>query len=315
VRRHDFAALGVPRGEEPADVAVTGSDVWVLFRPARLLRLGRQGERRVDMLVGGDSERWHQIAADPLDGSIWLVSDQTLALRHVRQDWTSETVKLQKKVIGEGGYYRVAVARDAIYAMPLSASHGIWRLARDGRLLGTAFPSPPPPEEPPGDPAPADPGVPMAVGFRLVQDPQGRVLFWHGKEDKGYAADAEGNWTEVHELDWLGSVEAYSRLVKGVDVGTSQEQWYSGSFAQDLVYWKGRPFLLGSHEIGALGGGSTRVLVLPRAEGGTREVIETCGTGRFDDSIVDAATDAEGFAALTWRSVLVGSFASAPNLP
>src|SRR3954468_23695469 len=55
----DFAQLGVPSGERPIGVAVTGKSILVLFAPARLMRIVRLGDKiDVEMTIGHGDEQW-----------------------------------------------------------------------------------------------------------------------------------------------------------------------------------------------------------------------------------------------------------------
>jgi streptogramin lyase len=73
-----FRAMGVPNGERPLDVAVANGHIYVLFEPARFLRLtpGEAGKLQADMRVGEPDEKWQAMDVDPTDGSVWLASEK-----------------------------------------------------------------------------------------------------------------------------------------------------------------------------------------------------------------------------------------------
>ncbi len=63
-----FTSLGVPEEERAIDLASTEDHDFVLFAPARLLRLSREaGQVKVEMVLGATGSHWKAIALDPLD--------------------------------------------------------------------------------------------------------------------------------------------------------------------------------------------------------------------------------------------------------
>jgi streptogramin lyase len=83
-----LSTLGVPEGEQPIDVAVGAEHVWVLFKPTRLLRIPRAGGAvRAEMRLGKEGEVWSTMDVDPVDGSIWVSSTESFALKRVSPDW------------------------------------------------------------------------------------------------------------------------------------------------------------------------------------------------------------------------------------
>ena len=45
-----------------------------------------------------------------------------------------------QRVAGEGGFDGIRVTRDAIYASPVCAKEAVWRLDRQGKVIGSEFP-------------------------------------------------------------------------------------------------------------------------------------------------------------------------------
>jgi hypothetical protein len=155
-----FTELGVPGEETPVDVAIAEPYVYVLFQPARLLRLKlpSQGEGglQVQMQLGRD-EIWSSMDVDPRDGSLWIAGNH-FVLRHFTPQGGASTVPLQR-VAGDGGFNRLMVAADAIYAAPVCAEDGLWRIDRQGKILSSTFPY-----DPGQDAAGAlEPGAPRAL--------------------------------------------------------------------------------------------------------------------------------------------------------
>jgi hypothetical protein len=317
-----FDQLGVPAGERPVDVAVTDKYIWVLFEPARLLRIVRKGEKiDVEMTVGHGDERWSGLAVDPADDSVWVTSDKKLAFVHIFPDWKSKTLPLQK-VVGEGGFRELLVADDALYARPTSAEKLIWRIDRTGKVLDTAFDS--------KEPSAAS----LAVGqvhdyqsleVRLLRDGLGHVLVWDAGAGKVFQADGKGGWTERDDIHWFDH-DRGRMTVRGVNIGGKDELWYmAGEGRGQLFYWKGRPVFLGPYGWGERsasgqifyvpGGGNVATSgdaahpVHPADD--VAQYLEVCH-GNFLSRV---ASNATSYAAITDKAVLFGDFVDAPDLP
>jgi len=310
-----FEELGVPQGEFPQGLALSGDTTYVLFRPGRLMRLTRkEGKLQAQMALSKPGETWSSMDVDPVDGSLWLVSERDLALRNIASDWKTKTVKLQK-VEGDGGFSRVLAAPDALYVTPTIAEKGVWRISRDGKVLGTEFPMAlPKADEPASDPDSAEPMSAeelLALPIRLERDEAGRIFAWDPKRQTVHQVDADGHWTPVENAP-VAKVSFSlpgSSVVKGIDVGGENEQWYLAGLPRELFYWKGRPVILGSSTSNRLGKSDTLLLV-PETTG-VREMIESC----YGASILDVATGPDRYAAYTWNAIIFGDFAGAPDLP
>jgi len=310
-----FEELGVPHGEAPQGVVLSGDTTYVLFRPGRLMRLTRkEGKIQAQMALSKPGETWSAMDVDPVDGSLWLVSVRDLALRNISSDWKTKTVKLQK-VEGDGGFLRVLAAPDALYVTPTVAEKGVWRISRDGKVLGTEFPRA---ERKADSQEPElDPSEPMRtedllfLPIRLERDETGRIFAWDPKRQTVHQVDAEGHWTPVEDapVTKVSFSLPGTSVVKGIDVGGQDEQWYLAGLPRELFYWKGHPVILGSSTSNRLGKNDTLLLV-PKADG-VHEVMETC----YGASIVGVATTPERYAAYTWNAIIFGDFAGAPDLP
>src|SRR6266849_4862275 len=91
-----FDQLGVPGDEVSVDVALSGSNVWLLF-PHRLVRIGRGVEHvEVRMQLGPPDEEWAKLDLDPLDQSVWVASQSRPVLFKVDSDGHMTTVKLPR---------------------------------------------------------------------------------------------------------------------------------------------------------------------------------------------------------------------------
>jgi hypothetical protein len=305
-----FADIGVPEGERALAVAVQGDNAYVLFRPGRLVRLTRrEGRAQVEMSLAPPGEKWTSMAVDPTDGSLWISSDH-FALRRFDRDWNAKGVQL-KRVVGTGGFASFLVAPDAIYARPFCAEDGIWRIDREGNILSSAFPAPPP--DPATQDRPMNPDELRCSPVRLERDPEGRIVVWNPVTRTLHQADAQGTWTEVPP-SFFAAVrqgEGLGSVVKGRGVGSAEEQWYLKGDAGDLFYWKGRPIFFGGLAMRSRGGHNT-VLLVPREDGsGFEELVESC----YKLPIFDVATDGPRYAAITDQVVVFGDFATAPDLP
>jgi hypothetical protein len=291
-----FTSLGVPEDEHPADLLSTDDYDYVLFEPARLLRLSREaGKVKVEMVLGQVGTHWKAIALDPVDGSVWVGTDEFTLVR-VSPSLRQTKVPLQR-VTGTGGFVRLVVARDAIYAAPACAAEAVWRIDRAGKILGSAFLVMRDPDQP-------LPSSMVCSNVRLDRDPEGHVVAWDSQ--KLHRAD-QGVWSEVDSGVFASLPD--SRVLKGVDVGTANEQWYFNG-AAGLFLWKGQPVFLGSPTIHNLGKGSDTILLVPRA-GQAHELIESC----FGASVLRVASTPSRYAALIRKGIILGDFATAPDLP
>jgi hypothetical protein len=303
-----FADLGVPADERAVAVAVAGRDIWVLFEPARLLRLRRAaGGPTVQMAVGGGEGGWTSLDVDPQDGSVWVASDRSLALlRFSPVDLQAATVKLAR-VEGPGGFHRILAGEDALYVEPTAAEQRVWRLDRSGKVLGTFFASPVPP---PAGGEPVDIQKHWGRCLSLEKDPSGKILALDACSGRALEADGRGGWAERRDLTWVGQLPSPTppHTVKGTDVGTAAERWQVGFGTGHLFYWKGRPLVLGPPAIG----GKDIAAVVYVADRPGEKILETC-MGRY--LMFEVAASAESFAAISQRAMVYGDLAAAPDAP
>jgi hypothetical protein len=305
-----FDQLGVPKGEEAVAVALGKDAAYVLFRPARLLRVTRkEGKIEAEMALGKPGETWTAMDVDPLDGSVWLSSDQ-LSLLRISPEWKTRVVKIQKAQ-GAGGFQRLRVAPDAIYAKPFCAETAVWRIDRDGKVLGTSFPVPP---SKVGADEPRKLDELGCSVVRLERGADGRILAWDPQQGTLQQADGKGAWTAADPAD-AGRFKAVldaspdQTVVKGVAVGRRDEAWFIKSGPRELFWWKGRPAFLGALTIRNRGGNDTLLLV-PQGEK-MKEVVENC----YGAPIVAITTTPTQYAAITYAAIILGDFATAPDLP
>jgi hypothetical protein len=292
-----FVSLGVPESERALDLITTDDYDYVLFAPARLMRLSRlQGQVKVEMVWGGKGESWKALALDPLDGSIWVATEEFVLVR-VSPSLQVTRVPLQR-VAGSGGFVHLVVARDAIYAAPTCADDGVWRIDRAGKILSSAFPSVHDPNQPEWLSM-------LCSRVRLDRDPEGNVVVWDWKERRLHRVDERGVWSPAADDGLFASLPAPA--LKGVDVGSRNEQWYF-SGAAGLFLWKGKPVFLGAGTIRTRG--AATVLLVPAA-GGARELIENC----HGASLSRVAATANRYAALIGTGIVLGDMATAPDLP
>jgi hypothetical protein len=309
-----FDQMGVPKEERPRAVALHGEMAYVLFEPGRIARITRkEGKAQLEMSLAPPGETWTAMTVDPADGSVWVSSDH-FVLRRFDRDWNARQVKI-KRVEGTGGFQTLAVAPDAIYAEPFCAEDGIWRIDREGNILSSAFPVPPPDPNEEDQPAAMDELSVRCSPVRLERDPEGRIVVWDQVRRTLYQPDGQGTWTEVPPTFFAAlqpPSEGQGAVVKGADIGGAQEQWYLKGPAQDLFYWKGRPVFFGGTTMRSRDIGRNTILLLPREDAsGFDELIESC----YNLAIYDVATDGPNYAAITDQVVVFGDFATAPNLP
>jgi len=308
-----FADLGVTGREQPIGVALGKEAAYVLFRPARLLRVTRkEGKIQAETALGRPGESWTALDVDPLDDSVWVATDQLTLLR-ISPAWKSRSVKIQTKVEGTGSFQRLRVAPDAIYAAPSCAEAAVWRIDRDGKVLGTAFSDSP--VKLAGDSEPLQPGELRCSFVRLERGASGEVLAWDAQKKTLQQADGQGAWTAadpVHAGFFKAVEDAQPTMTvaKGMAVGKRDEAWYvTTGFMGDLFWWKGKPAFLGPFTALSAGGANTLLLV-PRGDG-MREIVESC----YGAMIVAIATTPTQYAAVTWDALILGDFATAPDLP
>ncbi len=299
-----FETMGIPSDERPVEVALDSTYAYLLF-PARIVRLPLEGDQvEPEMALNRGKELWISLDLDPVDGSVWIATDQ-FVLRHITPGWQSEKVEI-RKVGGDGGFDGIRVARDAIYATPVCAQDAVWRLDRQGNILGSAFPVA---ERPAPDPdEPVDSSELSCSKVRLERDAGGGVFAWDYGRHKVFQVDGQGAWTES-DAGVLKEVSIHPTTARGADVGTGTEQWYVSGIVRGLFHWKGRPVFLGNFA-GRPSGGLDTVLVVP-GPGSPRDALEVCG----GDIIVSAATTAEHYAAVTDKALILGGMAGAPDLP
>jgi hypothetical protein len=308
-----FADLGVTKGEEPIAVALSKDATYVLFRPARLLRVThKDGKIQAETALGKEGESWTALDVDPLDGSAWVATDHLTLLR-ISPEWKSKVVKIQSKVEGTGSFRRLRIMPDAIYAAPSCAEAAVWRLDRDGKVLGTAFSNSQVPL--PADSEPLQLGEMRCSFVRLERGANGEVLAWDAQKKTLQQADAQGVWTAADPANagFFKAVEDAQpnmTVAKGMAIGKRDEAWYVNiGFVGDLFWWKGKPVLLGPVTARSAGGRDTLLLV-PNGDG-MKEVLENC----YGAHILAVTNTPTQYAAVTWDAIILGDFATAPDLP
>jgi len=295
-----FSQLQLPASERPVDVALTADHVWVLFQPARLLRFDRTGgkELRVKPHLGRPGEIWTGLAADPVDGAIW-VATRDFGFLQVTPDLEVRRVQLQRDVIGRSGLKNLLAAPDALYLEPFCGEYGVWRIDREGKVLGKEF------RADQGGVEEVDPATMNCAAVSLVRAPDGGLLAWERKAKKHFRVDHEGVWSEVGDEPLGAFPGCVSEQLHAQD--PAGEFWYAAGFADCAFSWKGRPvFLLSSFDM--LLRRPQTLFALP---GGETRYTESCSGSQ----LLDVATDGAGYAGLLKHGLVFGSFATAPDLP
>jgi hypothetical protein len=309
-----FDKVGVPADERPIDVALTRGATWVLFDSGRVLQFQRGGGDHLDLRVRLLPVKVEvgAMAVDPLDGSVWVVSQSSVDLYRIGVDGRLSTVKLQRKVEGAGGYSGLLVARDAIYAQPTCSGSAVWRLDRAGKVLGTAFEAPPKSADEEAQVyAAGNLARDACYSVRLERDDQGRILAWDRRKRTVSTVDGEGRWIPSESRLFAHFQETgHDTALVVLDAGQTSEQWYFQGVSGNLFYWKGRPVFVGNFTAKERARGSDTILYLPEAES-AREVLMTCN----GFAVRRVAADGTGYAAVTDRFLILGEVASAPDLP
>jgi hypothetical protein len=257
------------------------------------------------MKAGPPGEVWTGIDADPVDGSIWVVS-QDFVFHSISPDLQMTTVRLQREVRGKSGFARLLVAPDALYAAPICGDYGVWRIDRHGKVLGTDFPVEHRPDEV------LDPDTMPCAYARIERDKDGRVLA-RDKGGKVFRAEPSGAWTPV-ENELLRAVP--ERVVRPSHFGKQGrpgEYYYAAGYLDSLFFWKGKPvFFAPANSEGVQLGVINATFLLDAPVGQERQKLPA----RCDkELLVDVATDAQGYAGITLQHLFFGDFANAPDLP
>lgn len=283
--------LGVPADSRPVDVALSQDKVTVLLRPARVVSFGRENLQAVDMIVGQEGDSWRAIDRDPTDGSLWIVSEENVDLLRVSE--TGErTLVAGPKVEGRGGFYQIRISTDAIYTTPTGAANAVWRLSREGKLLGQAFPQPKEEEH-----SSAIPGADVRWGiegssgdFLLARDFGGNVVGLDRWTGQLYRANADGNWVSLPDR-FPGRSPSRATSLHGEAVGTPSESWSFTGVMNSLLFLPEGPAVLGSPSFGLHSAGGTIARIKKRR---VETAIEDCAGW-----LVVGASDFSGFAAVS----------------
>lgn len=302
-----FDKMGVPSEHWAADVALTQESVWVLFAQGRLLKLSRGGDSvsvQTHGLPGGRG--WSRLAVDPVDESVWAVSQDHFDLYRVSALGQVSVVKLQRKIEGTGGFYSLVVGRDAIYAQPTCADTAVWRIDRSGKVLGTAFEAPKREDYAAGEAVGEGPQKRWGcANVYMEKDAEGRILVWDDEQKATYQVDDQGSWTPS-DSRLFTPLRDPSPAVVG-----AAEEWYFMDVVGDLFFWKGQPVFLGSLTARKQQLRNDLTILLLPEEGGFREVVMACN----GFPIHHAVTDATGYAAIARGFLILGEMAGGPDLP
>jgi hypothetical protein len=305
-----FDKMGVPVEERAADVALTRGSAWVLFTQGRLVQLSRGGDTlsvKTQMLPGG--KRWNRLAVDPVDDSLWAVSQDLFDLYRISPQGQVSVIKLQRKIEGTGGFYNLVVGREAIYAQPICADTAVWRIDRAGKVLGTAFEASEQTEA-----VRTTEGAEARRGCAnvfLEKDAEGHILVWDEVQKATQQVDEEGNWTpsDSRLLTQLGESSPAVSVLGEMREGKT-DQWAFTDVVGDLFFWKGRPVFLKGWSSKERRSGDYTVLLLP-GDGEAREVLMSCN----GFPLRHVVTDATGYAAISDGALIFGEMAGAPDLP
>jgi len=292
------AQLAAGPRNRPFDVVVTAGSVWVLAEPARLLRVARADGSVETVAAGAPEEVWTAMDADPRDGSIWIAAPG-IGFVHVAPDLTATRIRLQHAVEGKSAYVRrLVVATDSLYVQPFCSDRGVWRVGRDGKPLGTAFPAPQTDPRATADTMDCSP-------LRLERGPGGRILAYDPPRRALFALAPGGEWRPAPG-DLFAGIPAPPAYAFAYGASTGDR--HAVTFGR-LVDWKGRPVFLGHPGEMPI----REMAFFPLGEGGV-EAARPASCGGVP--VRSLATGAGGYAALLADDTLLyGELADAPELP
>lgn len=278
----------MPVTSVPVDAALGNGTVTVLFEPSRVVVFSIEAaDRRVTMIVGDPSDTWRAIDRDPVDGSLWIASDQTVSLVRIGPDGQRSLVK-GPAVSGQGGFTGIRLDREALYATPTSAADLVWRLSRDGRVLGRSFTKASADE----DAVHLGSTTRNRSAITLGRDPRGQVLALERMTGKLFRADPEGQFVPTG-AQFPTASDSSHRTVQGESVGSSNEVWYVGGGASDLFFIGDSPATLGPSATGVHAWGE--IVFRLTSETTVASGLETCAAGGLREVVSDGTT----FVALT----------------
>jgi hypothetical protein len=231
LRKIPFPAMGIPLYTSLLDMALTPDRVWLLVDQHHIVEVGRNPDKPTfRTIVGKDDATWDALDVDPVDGSLWIVSFLRLELIHLIPDGKSTIVRIPR-LEGEGGFREVMVDEEAVYVVPTCAEHALWKVARDGKLLGQAF-------QREGEKVPLtlreeftpEEGQGSVVGcvpVALARDLSGRITVFDGPSRAFYRQEA-GEWKPLLEIP---DPELPAGGVRVDKPGTEEAIWspFSGS--------------------------------------------------------------------------------------
>lgn len=279
-------AFGVPTVDQPIDIALGPEKVTVLLRPARLVTLQRRNPRAVDMIVGTSSESWRAIDRDPMDGSLWIASSETVSLLRIAETGERRLVS-GPRVEGQGGFTQIRIGPDAIYATPTGTANAVWRLSREGKLLSQSFPRAVREESDiriAGD---------TAGAFFLARNLEGSVVGFDLLSGQFYRSKSGGSW-ELLPDRFPARSASHARSLHGEAVGTSAESWFFSDEIHGFLYLPGGPVLIGGAAQGLRIGNNGTVLFRMRDDR-IQTAIENC----IHNGPLIAVSDSMGFAAVS----------------
>jgi hypothetical protein len=302
-RRISFVDLGVPAGSRPVDLALAKDRIRILFEPALLVGLPRAAQdqgpvavaeygavEEIEMIPGPRPDVWRSVAADPLDGTLWLASPSGLWRRRPgrRPEMVAITdgsqippdpparkparkaSKASRKPppsgppvpVPPGGFLAAVAGRGAVWVAPACGDHAVWKLDSQGRRLATALP------------VPAEP----CAAADLQRDWSGDIL----------ALSPAGGGAVLRlafDGSWQPAGDAFTVPVPPREEGPLRA-WF---------FWGAEPL--------ALGGPADDPRLYRRVDGKVTAFHEDCGAG---NALVRVAGDSRGWAALTHEWLLVG---------
>lgn len=311
VRKIPFPAMGIPLYTSLLDIALTPERVWLLVDQHHIVEVGRSPDKPTfRTIVGKEDATWDALDVDPVDGSLWIVSFLRLELIHLIPDGKSTIVRIPR-LEGQGGFRDVLVDEEAVYVVPTCAEQALWKVARDGKLLGQAFRREG--EEVPltlreeFTPEESQGSVVGCVPVSMARDLSGQITVFDGPTRSFYRQEA-GEWKPVLEIP---DPDLPAGGVRVDNPGTEQAIWtpFSGAAGNAPAF-----FFLGEEPVfqpemdleKSKPGQMLLKYLRPKAEGMTA-AFERCKALSWGGR-AQIVTDRHGFVSAIDNQLILGSF-------
>lgn len=309
-RKIPFPAMGIPLYTSLLDIALTPDRVWLLVDQHHIVEVGRNPDRPMfRTITGKEDATWDALDVDPVDGSLWIVSLLRLELIHLNPDGKSTIVRIPR-LEGEGGFRDVLVDEEAVYVVPTCAEHALWKVARDGKLLGQSFRREG--EEPltlrtEFTPEEGQGSVVGCLPVSLARDLSGRITVFDGSSRTFYRQEA-GEWTPFLEIP---DPDLPAGGVRVDNPGTQAEIWMPGwgasGNAPDFFFLGEGPVFQPDYDYEGSKRGMMQLKYLRPGTGGVTPVFERCKAGSWHGK-AQVVSDRHGYVTSIANQLILGTW-------